>query len=162
MASYWTDEEVELLRQLAAEGRSSSEMLKFFPNKTRNSIIGKMGRAKIKNISHYALLAAKREEANKRRGLMSKVAKKKKKKETHHFVMAEDIKRFITQPSDLVPTINVEPKTILELKSRDCRGIVSDVDGANTRYCAAPKKDGSSYCAFHHSKYYVLPARPRE
>jgi len=162
MASIWTNEEVELLRRLAAMGLSSSEMLEYLPGKSRNAILGKMDRAKIKNISHYARIHSQKEEANKRRGLIAKIAHKKKKKEKPPFVMGEDIKRFITQPSALVPTKPAEPKTILELGSRDCRGIVSKVDGANTRYCAAPRKEGSSYCAFHHSKYYVLPAKPRE
>lgn len=40
----WTLEEIELLRKLAAKNLSSSEILRFFPGRTRNAILGKIFR----------------------------------------------------------------------------------------------------------------------
>ncbi len=53
------------------------------------------------------------------------------------------------------------PKTFAALQQQDCRWPCGDTLDLDTfRFCAAPARDGSVYCAAHHALAYV-PSAPR-
>jgi hypothetical protein len=155
--STWAAEDIEKLRRLAESGLTSTEIAAEFPNKSRNSIMGKIHRTGIKLNSAAAEMSRKRAatktvtpfNCKKNRKPAPKIAKK----------MPRWVAEAIYKSELQAIVMPLETKKIMELGNYECRCIVGKVDGANTRYCAAPVKQSSSYCPEHHAKFYLEKRR---
>jgi len=147
----WTEEDVVRLRALANAGLSSSEIAAYFPNKTRNAIMGKLNRTGIALLSRAA---------NEARGRQNKAPKssrsKKNRKPARKFAqkIPTNVADAINDLQSVAPLVFIKPKTIMELKNYECRCIIGSVNSKMTKYCAAPTKPNSSYCEDHHRKFY--------
>lgn len=155
----WTDERVELLKKLWAEGLSCSVIAdRMGGYLTRNAVIGKVSRlglpgrdvkvrqsiggkkgAKVMRNRHQE---AKRVASGKPPTLVETVFR------ADPFVPAEDLH---------IPV--KERKTLLQLEDRDCRWPVGGDprQGVEYQFCARPKVHGLSYCETHTRRAFQPP-----
>lgn len=154
----WTDERVETLKKLWADGLSASAIANRLGGVTRNSVISKVHRlglsARVTTQrlaqSHGGKRAAKRVRARQ------KAAKAAQKPQTalqavfaaEPFVPAEDL---------VIPV--AERKTLLDLEANDCRWPVGGDprQGVEYQFCARPKVRGLSYCETHTRRAFQPP-----
>lgn len=121
MSSIWSDEIVNALKELAAQGLSASQCASHFNGMSRNAAVGLAFRKGfhflgINNGSH------------------------------HHSVKT----KYKCAEIKVAPDIPVATTLALEeLKSNSCRYIFGDVRNPNHRYCGAKQFEGYSWCAEH-------------
>lgn len=152
----WTDERVETLKKLWAEGLSASSIANRLGGVSRNSVISKVHRlglpARVTTQrlaqSHGGKLAAKRVRARQ------KAAKAAQKPPTALQAV------FATEPfaptEDLVIPAR-ERKTLLDLEANDCRWPIGDPKEAGFHFCGKAKVTGLAYCEFHARRAYQPP-----
>lgn len=146
----WTDERVDLLKKLWADGYSCSVIAAEIGGITRNAVIGK--------VTRLGLPFRKTQKDGRPRG--------QRWKECHR---SPGRRRFVFPTAPVlsgVASIVHAPKspdhlglTFDQLKPGlfQCRYIDGDVREGTHTYCGQPTLDGSSYCAFHHRICYTRP-----
>lgn len=139
--SPWTEERVEILRRLAIEGYSSSQVADEL-GLSRNAVIGKAYRLGIPL-------------SGKKSGMSAE-----QRKQRHAFLMRGYRQNKGKPGSAQSSAAPVKPKRLLKLKPHDCRFVIGDpVDGL---FCAARVVPGLSWCEAHARVVFVLePARRR-
>jgi len=168
----WTDERVELLRQLWLDGKSASQISAALgAGLTRNAVIGKVhrlglaGRIKTSSPSTSASPSVPRGPSTPRRishrpssggGGMRVV-----RGNTALAMLADP--ELDAQPvrldEDVVVPMSLRV-TIVELKEEMCRWPLGDPTTAEFRYCGAHAPGVGPYCA-HHGKLAYQPAQDR-
>ena len=144
----WTDQRVDQLKRLLADGLSASEIAGEF-GISRNAIIGKVHR--------YGLSFSR---APWRRGMGAprapRIARKaplrKSKLQLHPGLAPKlPVEEPVPEHVDDLAIPAGQRRTILTLRKDDCRWPVGDprLEPASFFYCGAPAKDGSSYCPHH-------------
>lgn len=140
----WTDERVELLKQLWAEGLSASQIARQLGGVTRNAVIGKV---------HRLGLAGRATPARAERPRLPSV-------------------RRVARPRPVavpqVPIIEKEPlvdehgrkTTVLTINDRMCKWPIGDPSTQEFHFCGHPPKMGSPYCDAHSVKAFQ-PAQSR-
>ena len=144
----WLDKEVEQIRKFAAEGKTAREIASYFDGRTRNAIIGLCMRKGIKLLASKSTISKR--EAIRHSGLPRRVIRKKLQTHT-------PVRRPPTFFPDRPPVKGSTHKTMLELGYFDCRAIIGEVDGINTKYCGCMVTAGKSYCDEHRKIYFVPP-----
>ena len=129
----WTDERVEQLKQLWADGLSASQIARQLGGVTRNAVIGKV---------HRLGLAGRATPARADRP-------------------RTQIARRAVRPRPLpmiqVPIVEKEPlidehgrkTTVLTISDRLCKWPIGDPSMADFHFCGHPPKVGSPYCDAH-------------
>jgi GcrA cell cycle regulator len=157
----WTDERVELLKKLWAEGLSASQIAAELGSITRNAVIGKVHRlglsGRAKTVSSPAPRPRKPRpvtEARPRPMVHGNTALAP----VYHPVIEQE-------PEDLPdPVANVIPMadrcTILDLTEFTCRWPVGDPGKPDFFYCGSHTKIGLPYCAYH-SRIAYQPVQDR-
>ena len=162
----WTDERVELLRQLWLDGRSASQIsAQLGHGLTRNAVIGKIhrlglaGRAK----SPLSAVSPPRPTPTPRLAPRSSPgggARAAVRGNTALILSPEPM--LETRPvfhEDVVVPMSLRV-TIVELKEAMCRWPLGDPTSSEFRYCGSPAAGGGPYCA-HHSKLAYQPVQER-
>lgn len=132
----WTDERVEQLKQLWADGLSASQIARQLGGVTRNAVIGKV---------HRLGLAGRATPARAERPRMQ---------------VARRIVRPRPQPIIQVPIIEKDPvvdeqgrkTTVLTISDRMCKWPIGDPSTAEFHFCGHPPKANSPYCDAHSVK----------
>jgi GcrA cell cycle regulator len=140
----WTDERVELLKQLWSEGLSASQIARQLGGVTRNAVIGKV---------HRLGLAGRATPARAERPRMA---------------VARRVARPRPVPVVQVPIVEKEPlvdehgrkTTVLTVSDRMCKWPIGDPSTAEFHFCGHPPKAGSPYCEAHCVKAFQ-PAQGR-
>lgn len=132
----WTDERVEQLKKLWAEGLSASQIARVLGDVTRNAVIGKV---------HRLGLSGRASPARVERPRFAKSPRRLAKP-----LLAEPV--FIEEPEP-------EPEpgewtTVLTLKERMCKWPIGNPGDMNFRFCARKAAEGHPYCAEHSRKAY--------
>ena len=164
----WTDERVEILKHLWAEGQSASQIAKELGGVTRNAVIGKVHRL---GLSNRVTSGVKPETASKSEKKAEKASSKKvdtiqKDAESKPAILIN--RRQIIpagQPLPPQPSANeispealalvseVEKKakklTLLELTERTCKWPVGDPATTDFWFCGLPTQSGKPYCEAH-------------
>lgn len=146
----WTDERVELLKKLWAEGLSASQIAAELGSITRNAVIGKVHRlglsGRAKTVSSPAPRPRKPRPA----------AEARPRPMVHgNTALAPVFQPAIeAEPEELPdPVANVIPMadrcTILDLTEFTCRWPVGDPGKPDFFYCGSHTKIGLPYCAYH-------------
>ncbi len=175
----WTDERVELLKKMWAEGQSASQIAKELGGVTRNAVIGKVHRLGLSNRNAGAAgkseakakPAASRPEAKPRPELKTEPARPAPEAgagpdpETRPATPAR--KQIIPagQPLPPQPSANeispealakvneVEKKarklSLMELTERTCKWPVGDPATEDFWFCGLPVQPGKPYCEAH-------------
>lgn len=143
----WTDERIEKLRQLWAEGLSAGQIAARFPGASRNAIIGKAHRL---GLSKRAV--GKRNDLNlvapkpaTVKPLVGSAQFARKKADPAKMAEVKAIENK-PAPAGLPKPLFVK---LFELERNDCRWPVTG-EKENTLFCGHNVDRGSSYCAGHH------------
>lgn len=157
----WTDEAVETLKRMVAEGKSYGQIGRAL-GCSRCAAIGKFNRSGgVRPTKASAPLRAPR------------VARAQYQNASLNFrappkpVPAAGLQWGAkSSPVPVGPTPfveRVEPagkKTLLQLLGHDCKWGVGDPSSDGFRFCAEPQQAGSSYCPHHHRRAYTAPKTP--
>ena len=137
----WTDDRVEILKKLWAEGLSASQIARELGDVTRNAVIGKV---------HRLGLA----------GRASPTKPKRRLRNREHIDYAEssypgssrsrlnDNIKPLVMPEPAV-TSDGEPINILSLNEKVCKWPIGEPGDDDFRFCGNRKESGSPYCAEH-------------
>ncbi|MBZ6077244.1 GcrA family cell cycle regulator [Microvirga puerhi] len=161
----WTDERVELLKKLWADGLSASQIATELGNVTRNAVIGKVhrlglsGRAKDKVAAPAAQRARKPARApsapapiapqNRNNVIVASIPRQPAAEAVE--IMAED---------DVAIPMS-ERVTIMDLRESMCRWPMGDPTKPEFRFCGARSLTGLPYCA-HHARVAYQPVADRK
>jgi GcrA cell cycle regulator len=166
----WTDERVELLRQLWLDGKSASQIsAELGQGITRNAVIGKVHRlglsGRAKSTSPAAPRVRQRPAASAPR---TPLASRTSSGGGGHVVRGNTALAFSidtaieAQPvfrEDIVVPMSLRV-TIVELKEAMCRWPLGDPTTAEFRYCGIQSGGSGPYCA-HHGKMAYQPVQDR-
>jgi len=168
----WTDERVELLKQMWGEGQSASQIAKELGGVTRNAVIGKVHRLGLSNRA----TAAPKTEAKAKPAAKSDPKPKPAAKSPEPAAKPETApvpkplparKQIIPagQPLPPQPSANeispealakvsaIEKKakklTLMELTERTCKWPVGDPATDDFWFCGLPVQQGKPYCEAH-------------
>ena len=161
----WTDERVELLRQLWLDGRSASQIsTQLGHGVTRNAVIGKVHRLGLAGRAKAPTSAASppRVVASPRMSPRpaSSSARTAVRGATALALASEPAldTRPVFQEEDVVIPMSLRV-SIIDLKEAMCRWPLGDPTSADFRYCGSPAANGP-YCA-HHGKLAYQPVQDR-
>jgi hypothetical protein len=156
----WSDDEVESLRAGFAKGESAAVMCRLrFPDRTRNSVIGKLHR-----------MGLVRGERSPRVRLPSHLWERKPKPEPKPAPIREvpPILAMVPQLRQLSEKMKAEEAAkappgldLLSLGKKQCRWPLSadNVPPDQHRFCGQMRRSGSSYCEEHHATATVPKGR---
>jgi GcrA cell cycle regulator len=160
----WTDERVELLRQLWLDGKSASQIsAQLGHGVTRNAVIGKVHRLGLAGRAKAPSSAAAPRAASAPRmppRPASSSARTAVRGATALALAAEPTldTRPVYQEDDVVVPMSLRV-TIIDLKEAMCRWPLGDPTSSEFRYCGSPAASGP-YCA-HHGKLAYQPVQDR-
>jgi GcrA cell cycle regulator len=154
----WTDERVELLKKLWADGLSASQIAGELGGITRNAVIGKVhrlglsGRAKSSSSS-----GAARPRKARAQGMMR--ARPSMRGNT---ALAHAYEHDLEQEPELIDNIIPmgQRRTILELTEDTCRWPIGDPGSADFFFCGGHTVNSLPYCS-HHSRVAYQPVSDR-
>lgn len=159
----WTDERVEQLKKLWAEGLSASQIAGRLGGVTRNAVIGKVhrlglsGRATTSRIkSHRARPRTAAPVTVKRAAVKSRFAT----------VGNPSVRSLFAVDSVYMPPVEEveipasERKTIQALTESSCRWPIGDPQSADFHFCNKNKVPGLPYCETHARRAFQ-PPQPR-
>ena len=157
----WTDDRVEKLKTLWAEGHSASQIAKQLGGVTRNAVIGKVHRLGLSGRATPSrpvkrpprLARPKPVQARKSAGSLTQTSE------------AESKSTYVEQ----LPSISLEPavlengKTanVLSIRDNMCKWPIGDPADKNFAFCGRACVDGGPYCA-EHAKIAFQPNKKKE
>ena len=169
----WTDERVEKLKRLWAEGLSASQIAAQLGGVSRNAVIGKVhrlnlpGRAKAGG-STGAPRAAKRTAAPSRpANYPARPATRTVTRTVGATVMKEEIEidaaheMAYVRPSNVVVPIS-RKLALTDLTERTCKWPVGDPLKDDFHFCGCEASDASPYCTYHARLAYQPVAERRK
>ncbi len=153
----WTDERVELLKKLWADGLSASQIAGELGGITRNAVIGKVHRLGLSGRAKSASSGAPR--ARKPRSHMLRVPRASMRGNPALALAYE-----MEQEPEIEHYDNIIPmgqrRTLLELTEDTCRWPIGDPANPEFFFCGGKPITGLPYCA-HHSRIAYQPANER-
>ena len=159
----WTDERVELLKKLWAEGLSASQIAGRIGGVSRNAVIGKVHRL---GLSGRATTT--RMKSHRPRPRMAQSAAKRPQK-ARFAQVGNPALRALYQP-DAEPFVPAQEELVIPLKERKsiqtlaechCRWPIGDPQAPDFHFCGKTKVAGLPYCEFHARRAYQPPQTRR-
>ncbi|WP_187967940.1 GcrA family cell cycle regulator [Aquibium microcysteis] len=153
----WTDERVELLRKLWAEGLSASQIAAQLGGVSRNAVIGKVHRLKLSSRGRAAPAQARQKKPKPAAPKAAKPAAPPPRP-VPQTVGATALKvefepepapRPVTRTDDGVVVPISRRLKLVELSDRTCKWPNGDPLNEDFHFCGTASKDGSPYCAYH-------------
>jgi GcrA cell cycle regulator len=155
----WTDERVELLKKLWADGLSASQIAGELGGITRNAVIGKVHRLGLSGRAKSPSSAAPRPRKARAPAHMLRVSRPAMRGNT---ALAQAFEYEVEAEPEFVD--NVVPigqrRTLLELTELTCRWPIGDPGGADFFFCGGQTVVNLPYCAYH-SRIAYQPANLR-
>jgi len=159
----WTEERVDVLKKLWAEGHSASQIAKELGGVTRNAVIGKVHRLGLSGRATPSRPVKRppRLARPKPRVLPDGTVKTAEPKVANPSVArAAKEERALIEKLPPVELENGEKATVLNLSGSMCKWPIGDPADPNFAFCGR-RAEGSPYCA-EHAKIAFQPARKRE
>ena len=151
----WTDERVELLKKLWADGLSASQIAAELGGITRNAVIGKVHRLGLSGRAKSPSSAAPRPRKARTSGHMLRVQRPQIRGNT---ALAYD---YQEEPEPELIEIPIEQrKTLLQLTEKSCHWPVGDPGSTEFFFCGGESANDQHYCSFH-SRIAYQPASDR-
>jgi GcrA cell cycle regulator len=153
----WTDERVESLKKLWADGLSASQIAAELGGITRNAVIGKVHRLGLSGRAKSPSSGVPRARKPRSSGHMMRIPRASMRGNT---ALAYD---YDAEPEPELIEIPVEQrKTLLELNEKTCRWPIGDPGngGGEFYFCGGEAADDLPYCV-HHSRIAYQPANER-
>lgn len=164
----WTEERVELLKKLWADGLSASQIAGRLGDVTRNAVIGKVHRL---GLAGRATTSRVRSARPRNRMSHLPLRPTRVQYRTNGNAALKPVYTPVERPSvalSVVPKVVEESDVpaplklpLLELRDCSCRWPIGDPQDENFYFCGHKKKTGSSYCE-HHAKVAFQPATRRK
>lgn len=155
----WTDERVELLKKLWADGLSASQIAAELGGVTRNAVIGKVHRLGLSGRAKSPSSAVPRQRKVRTASLRPRM-----RFNGNAALMPSYETEYET---DLDPVANVVPMgprvSITQLSEATCRWPFGDPSAEDFAYCGSATKTGTPYCPYHaRVAYQPIADRRRE
>ena len=159
----WTEERVELLKQLGAEGLSASQIAAQLGGVTRNAVIGKVHRLGLSGRAKPASSGPRRRKVR---------TSSPHRPATRHFVSgntalnthAHPAPRRLPSPvpiEDIVVPISLNI-SLMALTDQMCKWPIGDPGADGFHFCGHRNWGGMPYCEYHSRVAYQPPERRRE
>lgn len=157
----WTDERVELLKKLWADGLSASQIAAELGAITRNAVIGKVHRLGLSGRAKSPASATPRPRKARTHSQMLRVARPPIRGNT---ALAQ-VYEYETEPEPEILD-NIMPigqrRTLLELTEMTCHWPIGDPGSADFFFCGGQTVPNLPYCAFHSRVAYQPPTLRRD
>src|SRR5882757_2444911 len=155
----WTDERVETLKKLWADGLSASQIAAELGGITRNAVIGKVHRLGLSGRSKSPSSAAPRpRKARPHSQHMLRVSRPAVRGNT---ALAHSSYELDVEPERVEVVIPLgQRRTLLELTEETCRWPIGDPGDADFFFCGGQSAAGLPYCS-HHCRVAYQPANMR-
>ena len=163
----WTDDRVELLKKLWADGLSASQIASRLGGITRNAVIGKVHRL---GLAGRATTSRSRTPRPRNRVSHLPLRPTRVQYRTHGntalkpvFVPAEQPAVALTIVPKIVEELNVPAALrvdLLDLRECMCRWPIGDPQDESFHFCGRQKAAGISYC-HHHARLAFQPVTRR-
>ena len=148
----WTDERVELLKKLWAEGLSASQIAGRLGSVTRNAVIGKVHRLGLSGRATTSRMKSHRPRAPPGGPPMGNPA--------FRALYQAEAEAFQPPVEELVIPM-AERKYIQTLTECSCRWPIGDPQAADFHFCGKNKVPGLPYCEFHARRAFQPPQTRR-
>lgn len=155
----WTDERVEKLKRLWAEGLSASQIAAQLGGVSRNAVIGKVHRLNLpgraKSGSSQTVRSTKRAASQQRpAAFTARVATRTVTRTAGATVMKEEIEIDAFEQQEMVPAANVvvpisRRLVLTELTERTCKWPMGDPLKEDFCFCGNDSPDNTPYCTYH-------------
>ncbi len=153
----WTDERVELLKKLWADGLSASQIAGELGGITRNAVIGKVHRLGLSGRAKSPSSSAPRPRKARPASHMVRVSRPAVRGNT---ALAYDYEAE-AEPELIEAVIPLEQRrTLVQLTDATCRWPVGDPGSTDFFFCGGQTKEDGVYCT-HHSRVAYQPAADR-
>jgi GcrA cell cycle regulator len=153
----WTDERVDLLKKLWADGLSASQIAAELGGITRNAVIGKVHRLGLSGRAKSPSSSTPRPRKARTHSHMMRVSRPAMRGNT---ALAYDYD-VETEPELIDNVIPIgQRRTIMELNEETCRWPIGDPGTADFFFCGGQTLTGLPYCAYH-SRVAYQPANMR-
>jgi GcrA cell cycle regulator len=155
----WTDERVELLKKLWADGLSASQIAGELGGITRNAVIGKVHRLGLSGRAKSSSSGTARPRKPRAPGNMMRVSRSSMRGNT---ALAHAYEHDLEPEPEFID--NVIPmgqrRTILELTEDTCRWPIGDPSSPDFFFCGGNTVSSLPYCS-HHSRVAYQPVNDR-
>lgn len=155
IGSSWTDERIEFLKKLWADGLSASQIAAELGEVTRNAVIGKIHRLGLAGRVTKQVAAPR---PRKPRSYVSRDAMRAERMARQDEVPTEEPEAVVIDEE--IPT--EQRKTFLDLKIGMCRWPVGTPGEAGFFFCAGRVASGHPYCMAHCCAAYKPPKSRRD
>jgi GcrA cell cycle regulator len=155
----WTDERVETLKKLWADGLSASQIAAELGGVTRNAVIGKVHRLGLSGRAKSPSSAASRPRKPRAASHMLRVSRSSMRGNTALAHAYEFDVEPETEPIDNVIPLG-QRRSLLELTDETCRWPIGDPGTADFFFCGGPTITSLPYCAYR-SRVAYQPANAR-
>jgi GcrA cell cycle regulator len=140
----WTDERVELLKKLWADGLSASQIAAELGGITRNAVIGKVHRLGLSGRAKSPSSASPRPRKPRAASQMLRVSRPAIRGNT---ALAYD---YDLEPEpELLEIPSEQRKTLLQLNEHTCRWPVGDPGSPEFYFCGGDTGNELPYCGYH-------------
>lgn len=147
MGIHWTDKRIDLLKKLAADGLSCSQIAgEIGQGLSRNAIIGKLHRLGV------TLRVRSKKPEREPRGRNGHIARKINGRSGYSLARRELAAPYYAenpQPIELPPDTSPDACTLLKLREESCRYPIGDPADEAFRFCGSPRFGDRPYCARH-------------
>ncbi|XWN32215.1 MAG: GcrA family cell cycle regulator [Devosia sp.] len=150
----WTDERIELLRKLWADGLSASQIAGTLGDVTRNAVIGKIHRLGLSGrVKAPSQTRTPRRPAPMRPKPAAAAPSQPRVMAVGNTVVKVVEREVVAPPPPVLEEAAVVPIhggiSLLDLSATSCRWPVGDPSEADFRFCGAKTGAGDVYCSAH-------------
>jgi len=164
----WTDERVELLRKLWADGLSASQIAAQLGGVSRNAVIGKVHRLKLSSRGRSTAAPVRQKKANTSAGVMKSVTRTVSRPMTvsigatalkAQFDVAPVARQVVRPIEDIVVPISRRLQ-LIQLNEKTCKWPNGDPLSEDFHFCGNDSAETGPYCTYH-SRIAFQPASER-
>lgn len=147
----WTDERVELLKTLWAEGLSAAQIANKMGGVTRNAVIGKV---------HRLGLSGRATPAKPQRGCGPTTVRREETAPAAK-PQRQEMKPMIPEPESITALVldSGDLTTVATIKNNMCKWPIGDPAKDDFHFCGQPAGTGKSYCTYHARMAFQPPQR---
>ncbi len=147
----WTDERVELLKTLWAEGLSAAQIANKMGGVTRNAVIGKV---------HRLGLSGRATPAKPQRGC-GPTQERREVAPVAKQPVRQEVKSVIPEPESITALVldSGDMTTVATIKNNMCKWPIGDPARDDFHFCGQAAGAGKSYCTYHARMAFQPPQR---
>ncbi len=146
----WTDERVELLKKLWADGLSASQIANELGGITRNAVIGKVHRLGLSGRAKSPTIATARPRKPRTSSSALRMSRPSMRGNTALAAAVMYDVEIAPEPELIENVIPMGQRcTILELSDAKCRWPIGDPGMPEFFFCGGASVEGAPYCSYH-------------